>query len=206
MATMYRLIRTVIQPLSLKTQYHMDPDISHFPFQHSHSVISKQERTIYDSASVKQHAERYNLAVKWVARYLNKNVSDSKTSVFVNVVADGVCLRLRKSTSRVNRRNMVAILDIIKLMENAGIPVVSILVVTFYQKAVTPMQPFFHSQKAHVCVRYIDSEDIRSLPNLVVIIDCASTGRCEDQFGRPGFARTFLAALMLPRTLRVVVG
>jgi hypothetical protein len=57
-----------------------------------------------------------------------------------------------------------------------------------------------------VCVRYIATEDIRSSPNLMVIIDCATTGRSGDQLGRVICAKTFLAALMLPRALRVVVG
>jgi len=42
--------------------------------------------------------------------------------VFVNVV-DGVCFQLRQSTSKVNHRNMVAIFNIIKSMENGDIPV-----------------------------------------------------------------------------------
>jgi hypothetical protein len=91
-------------------------------------------------------------------------------------------------------------------MENTGIDVTSILVVTFYPKTVAAMQAFFDSQNAPVCVRYIDSEDIRSSPNLVVIIDCATTTRSGDQLGRVTCARTSLAALMLPRALRIVVG
>jgi hypothetical protein len=207
MTTMERLISTGIQPLRLNTQYHMDPDVSDFPFKHSHLDDSTKEPTICDSVSVRRHTSRNTPAryLKWVARYLKKNVKDSKASVFVNV-ADGVCFHLRQSTSNINHRNMVAILDIIKSMENSGIPVADILVVTFYPKAVAPMQAFFDFQKVHVCVRYIDSEDIRSSPNHVVIIDCSTTGRGGDQLGRVICARTFLAALVLPRALRVVVG
>jgi hypothetical protein len=207
MTTMERLISTGIRPLRFNTQYQMDPDVSHFPFQHSHLDDSTEKPTICDSVSVRCHTARNTPAryLNWVARYLKKNVKDGKASVFVNV-ADGVCFQLRQSTSKVNHKNMVAILDIIKSMENSGIPVANILVATFYPKAVPPMQAFFDFQKVHVCVRYIDSEDIHSSPNLVVIIDCATTGRGGDQLGRIICAKTFLAALMLPRALRVVVG
>jgi hypothetical protein len=62
--------------------------------------------------------------------------------VFANV-DDGICFHLRENTSKVNHRNMAAILDIIQSMENSGIRVADILVVTFYPKAVALMQAFF---------------------------------------------------------------
>jgi len=110
--------------LRLNTQYHMDPDVSHFPFQHCDLGDWTKKQTICDSVSVRRHTARNIPAryLKWVGTYLKKNVKDSKASVFVNVV-DGVCFQLRQSTSKVNHRNMVAIFNIIKSMENGDIPV-----------------------------------------------------------------------------------
>jgi hypothetical protein len=58
MTTMERLISTGIQPLRLNTQYQMDPDVSHFPFQHSHLDDSTKKPTICDSVSVRRHTAR----------------------------------------------------------------------------------------------------------------------------------------------------
>jgi hypothetical protein len=44
------------------------------------------------------------------------------------------------------------------------------------------------------------------MPKSPTIIDCATTGRGGDQLGRIISANTLLAALMLPRALRVVFG
>jgi hypothetical protein len=144
MTTMERLISTGIQPLRLNTQYHMDPDMSHFPFQHSHLDDSTKKPTTCDSISVRRHTARntHTRCLKRVARCLKKNIKDSKASVFVNV-DDGICFHLRESTSKVNHRNMASILDIIQSMENSGIRVADNLVVIFYVKAVALMQAFF---------------------------------------------------------------